>query len=137
MKKISSIGYLFLLVCLLTGCSFSANVSAFSMETARENSVSRSSSYWSGIQMGSKIAVNEGEEIRFHIEMEKGSVAFTLKDSDGNDIYTLTKEGEYSGTETYTAEADETFWLVEKGVHFKGTYRIEWGEEEGSEEANQ
>lgn len=136
MKKISAIGCMFLLACLLTGCSFWDTLSASNIGAAAENKISRSSFYWSGVQIGTKITVNEGEEISFDMDMEKGSVTFILKDDQGNDVYSLEKEGEYSGTEIYTAEKSETLWLTEKGKHFKGAYKIEWGKPEDSEDAD-
>ena len=126
-KKVNTVCSMMILICLLTGCAYS-NFSVMNMESKDEGSIGRSSSYWSGIQIGEIISLKEGEEIHFYIEMEKGSVNFILKDSEGNEIYSVEKEGEYKGTETYTAKKSEKLWLTEKGSGFKGSYEITWGE---------
>lgn len=118
-----------LMICLMTGCTY-YNVSAINVENRKENSITRSSSYWSGLQKGDRLEVNEGEVVNFNIEMEKGNVTFILEDSEGKEVFTVTKEGAYSGTETYVSEKTETLWLTEKGKGFKGKYEIIWGEEE-------
>ncbi len=124
MKKIGLFFSITLLLYCLTGCSFHFNVSVASQNNDIKSIASRSAIYWSGIQTGRKIELNEGDEVQFDINLEKGTVFFVLKDEDDNDIYTLEKEAEYSGTETYTAQNDEILWLTEIGKSFKGSYKI-------------
>lgn len=128
-KKIILLFYIILLVCLMTGCAY-YNVSFVDVENRTENRINRKSSYWSGLQKGDRLEVKEGEKINFNIEMEKGSVTFILEDSEKNEVFTVTKEGTYSGSEIYVAEETDTLWLTEKGKGFKGKYEITWGKSE-------
>ena len=130
MRKFSFLVIMVFLIGLLEGCAY-ANFSVMDVRNREEGSTGRTCTYWSGVQTGDRITVKEGEEVRFQVDMEKGSVTFILKDSEGNEVYSVTKEGEYSGTETYTAEKDEKLWLTEKGSGFKGNYKITWGKQEG------
>ena len=123
MKKINFILCIVISICFLTGCAYS-NLSVMDIQNRTTDKITRSSSYWSGIQKGDRFEVEEGDEINFDIEIEKGSVTFILKDNEGNEVYTVTKEAEYNGTETYTAEKQGTLWLTEKGNSFKGKYEI-------------
>ena len=132
-KKVSMMWNIIFSICLLTGCAYS-NLSVMDIANRKEGSIKRSCSYWSGIQAGDRITLEKGEEIHFYVEMEKGSVTFILKDSEGNEVYSVTKEGEYTGTETYTAEKSDKLKLTEKGASFKGSYEITWGELENAEE---
>ncbi len=132
MRKFSFFAVTVFLIGLLTGCAY-ANFSVMDINDREEGSIGRKSSYWSGVQMGDRITAKEGEEICFQIEMEKGSVTFALKDGEGNEVYSVTKEGEYSGTVKYIAEKDEKLWLTEKGSGFKGSYKITWGKQEGTD----
>ncbi len=131
MKKTIFMIHMILIICLMTGCAY-YNVSAMNVVNETDNKITRKSSYWSGLQKGDRLEVDEGERINFYIEMEKGSVSFVLKDSEGNEVFTTTKEGTYSGTESYVAEKEDTLWLTEKGKGFKGKYEITWGKTEVS-----
>ncbi len=129
MKKNSIILCLFMIIFFLCGCSYS-NISIMNMESAAEGCIKKSSVYWSGIQKGHKIYLDEGDEINFYIEMEKGSVTFSLKDIDNKEVFSLTKEDEFKGNEIYKAQESGILWLIEKGENFKGKYEIRWGEKE-------
>jgi len=64
---------------------------------------------------------------RYEVEMEKGSLSIVLEDEEGNEVYTLEKEGAFSGTEQYTGTAGN-LKVIQKGEGFSGRYRVYVGE---------
>lgn len=118
---------------LLSGCDY-ANFAILNASSNQAHKISRSSYLWTGISDGTVIiSEDDPKDVTFEIEMSEGSLSLTLKNSDGEEIDTLTQEGEYTGTEKFTVEDAGTYKLVQKGKGFNGKYQVTWGTEEETE----
>lgn len=126
-RKVSCLLCMTVLVFTLTGC----NISTFSIMSSESNTdgrITKKSSYLSGLNI-QKIIIKENEDktINFNIEMEKGSLKLILKDSEGNQVYTLKKDGKSSENDSFTAEKSGTYDLSVETEGFSGSYEITWG----------
>lgn len=132
MRKSFLIMSVFLLVFTLSGCTY-FNVSVADITNSEEGKISRTCSYWSGFGDRKIVIEKDGQEINFVIDMTEGTLTLTLVNSDGEEVYALTKEGECKEVISYTAEESGRYILKEKGSKFKGSYQIIWSDEVNTE----
>lgn len=59
-------------------------------------------------------------------EVISGNITFVLEDSEGNEVYTLEREGKCKELIEFVIEESGTYYLTEKAEDFKGKYEITW-----------
>lgn len=132
MRKRVLIISVFFLIFILSGCNY-FNVSVANVTNSEEGKISRKSSFWSGFSDKYIAIEEEGQEINFVIDMKEGKVTFVLINSEKEEVYSLTREGECKETITYKVEESGRYILREKGSRFKGSYEIMWSNKADSD----
>lgn len=129
-RKICFVISLLIVIVGITGCS--TDVAVINIQNNTNGRISKTAAYWSGVSKETiEIVNNESREISFDINMEKGSVTFILENMDGEEVYTLTRDGECIVTETFTFTEEGKYILNQKGDKFSGKYKITWNDEKG------
>lgn len=119
-----------LLSFLLTGCDY-VNTAVVNIRNNGEGKLGRSSVWWSGVSENEIIIEDNGsKDITFAVNMKKGKLTLELKDSEGEEVYSLSREGKCSETIVFTADDSGRYTLMEKGKKFSGSYQITWGDNE-------
>lgn len=130
-RKIGSLFMVLIAVLMMTGCT--SNTALVNIEKKSDNTLGRSCVLWTGTYEDT-IEIEEAGDIIFSVDMKEGKVTFILQNSAGEEVYSLSKEGEFTGSVTYTAEKSEKYVLIQKGEKFKGSYKVIWGDAVGEEE---
>lgn len=112
---------------MLTGCDY-VNIAVLNSEYNGVEETGRKSLYWSGLsKSGIEIKEDGTKDITFLIEMDEGELTLTLSDSNGEEIYSLSREGRCSEAVVYTVEESGQYSITETGSKFCGSYKISWG----------
>lgn len=129
-KKLAVFSFcLLMLMFALSGCTVSSDVSVMDIEKETDGNITRSAMYWSGVTEHNLKVEEDNKEIKIGFDMEEGSVTFIIENSNGEEVYSVAREGECSEVLSFTAEESGTYRIIEKGKKFKGSYEITWGEE--------